>query len=71
MREMTEVRFFMLSPGARFWFENEEYMKVAGPAERQYQYAVNLTTFKLTYFAPSEHGVYQEGRDILADILES
>jgi hypothetical protein len=55
--QLKEVPFYILKPGEKFLFNNDEYLKIE-TVDRCREYAVNLTTFKLTYFASSEKGVF-------------
>ena len=50
------VSFYKLEPGEVFAFEGDDYMKIE-TIDRCLDYAVSLTTFRLTYFHPSEPGI--------------
>ncbi len=54
------VRFYLLPAGKEFIFEGQKFLKVSGPADREECYAINLKTYRLTYFSPSEPGISLE-----------
>jgi hypothetical protein len=60
--KMKEVPFYSLKPGDWFSFQDDEYMKIE-TIDRCRDYAVNMTTHKLTYFYASEGGVFVEDQD--------
>ena len=46
-----------LKPGDKFWFQDDEYLLIE-TVDRCRDYAVNLTTYKLTKICPSERNVF-------------
>ena len=59
-----EVTMNDLKFGNKFWFQGDEFLVVEGPACREEGYAVNLTTFQLTYFWPNEGGMTKWREDV-------
>ena len=58
---MREVRFFTLDTGDHFTYKDQEYVKVY--FFDNFACALNLVTYRITYFTPTQAGVFSDSGD--------